>query len=122
MANRNWLGAAFGARFVNPFLGSDFVDAVARDGGLLGYTGRTEAMTRLFGDLLPEAVLARPTKASFNSAHHGDATRAFARNWDGSGVDADLVDIDVLRSLWLDKRVHAGTTALLQTAWLAAQK
>ena len=121
LANRDWLAASFGARFAHPFLQSQFVDAVARHGGRLGYAGRTDAMQRIFGDVLPDAVLGRGTKAAFNSAFHGDATRAFAQEWDGSGVDPALVDVEVLRSLWLAPRVHPATTPLLQTAWLASQ-
>ncbi len=119
LANRDWLATSFGARFAHPYLEPTFVDAVARQGGRLGYVDRTEAMRRLFGDLLPDALLARTTKASFNTAFHGDATRAFARSWDGSGVDPDIVDVEVLRSSWLAERVHPGTTPLLQAAWLA---
>jgi asparagine synthase (glutamine-hydrolysing) len=119
LANRGWLAAAFGAKFLHPFLQAHFVDAVARDGGRHGYATRTEAMRRIFGELLPDEVLARTTKASFNSAFHGQATRAFAQTWDGAGVDPEMVDVDVLRSLWMAGRVHASTTPLLQAAWLA---
>ncbi len=118
-ANRTWLAAFYGARFVHPFLDSGFVEAVARDGGRWGYTSRTEAMSRIFGAFLPEAVITRKTKARFNEAVHGHLTRAFATNWDGTGVDRACVDVDTLRSLWLDEFVPAGTTALLQAAWLA---
>jgi hypothetical protein len=121
LANRDWLAASFGARFAHPFLRPAFVDAVARGGGRFGYAGRTEAMRRIFGDVLPDAVLARATKASFNSAFHGCATRAFARDWDGTGVDTAVVDVGVLRSSWLAPRVHPGTTPLLQAAWLASR-
>ncbi len=121
LANRDWLAASFGARFAHPFLRPAFVDAVARQGGRLGYAGRTDAMRRIFGDVLPEAVLARQTKATFNTAFHGQATRSFARGWDGTGVDPDLVDVEALRSCWLAPRVHPGTTPLLQAAWLAGE-
>ena len=120
-ANRAWLAAGYGIRVANPLLDPRFTDAVARHGGRLGYAGRTDAMIKIFADLLPSQVLTRPTKATFNTAYHGQATHDFARAWDGRGVDHDLVDVDVLRSIWLSERVHAGTTALLQVAWLAAQ-
>ena len=57
LRNRDWLAATFGARFVHPFLRSNFVDAIARHGGSLGYAGRTAAMRELFGDLLPDSGL-----------------------------------------------------------------
>jgi len=121
LANRDWLASSFGARFAHPFLRPAFVNAVARQGGLLGYAGRTDAMRHIFGDVLPEAVLARQTKATFNTAFHGQATRSFARGWDGTGVDPHLVDVESLRSCWLAPRVHPGTTPLLQAAWLASE-
>ncbi len=121
LANRDWLGASFGVHFSHPFLQPTFVDAIARTGGRFGYAGRTDAMQQIFGDLLPDAILARNTKASFNSAFHGRSTRAFAREWDGTGVDPAVVDVEVLRSLWLAPRVHPGTTPLLQAAWLASE-
>jgi asparagine synthase (glutamine-hydrolysing) len=120
LANRDWFGSAYGVQFVHPLLDPRFVDAVARHGGPLGYAGRTDAMRRLFGDLLPDAILARATKVAFNTAVHGQATRAFAQSWDGTGFDPAVVNIDVLRSMWLAARVHAGTDALLQKAWLAS--
>ena len=101
LANRDWLAASYGARFAHPFLHPAFVDAIARQGGRLGYAGRTDVMRRVFGDLLPDPILARETKASFNSAFHGEATRAFAQDWDGTGIDPTVVDVEVLLSLWL---------------------
>jgi Asparagine synthase len=119
-ANRSWLGASYQVRFIHPFLTSDFADALARDGGQLGYAGRSDAMRRLFGDLLPAAVLNRLSKARFNGVLHGPVARAFAMAWDGTGVDPDVVDVEVLRSMWLADPVPVGTTALLQSAWLAS--
>jgi len=121
LANRDWMGASYGARWLHPLLDRGFVDSVARAGGPLGYPGRSEAMRATFGDLLPDAVLSRTTKASFNTAFHGQATREFAQGWEGAGVDPELVDVEVLRSMWLADRVHAGTDALLQAAWLASR-
>jgi len=119
LLNQDWYANAFAVRFGHPFLDERVVEAVARHGGLLGYASRTEAMLRLFGDLLPEAVLSRSTKALFNSVYHGEATRAFARAWSGEGVSPDLVDVPALRQIWLADRVDARTSALLQVAWLA---
>jgi asparagine synthase (glutamine-hydrolysing) len=75
-------------------------------------------MSALFGDLLPRAVMERPTKAVFNRAFLGALTREFARDWDGTGVDPALVDIDRLREEWLSERPSALSGALLQSAWL----
>jgi asparagine synthase (glutamine-hydrolysing) len=76
-------------------------------------------MHALFSDVLPRAVLGRTTKASFNHAHAGEATREFARTWDGTGVDEDLVDPEQLRSVWLSDEPTMATGVLLHSAWLA---
>ena len=78
-------------------------------------------MQALFSDVLPQAVLRRATKASFNHAHSGAATREFARTWDGCGVDEELVDVERLRSVWLSDEPTMGTGVLLHSAWLASE-
>jgi asparagine synthase (glutamine-hydrolysing) len=119
--NRSWLARFHNVTYCHPLLATSVVDAIARHGGRLGYAGRTDAMRRIFGSLLPEAVVARSTKASFNSAITGPATRSFAQSWDGTGVPTDLVDIDRLRMLWKREVPHVGTLPLLQAAWLTRQ-
>ena len=81
---------------------------------------RTAAMRSLFGDLLPDAILARRSKAYFNRAFMGEETRAFAQRWDGSGLDHDLVDPELLRAEWLSDFPSAISTPLLQAAWLGS--
>jgi hypothetical protein len=46
-------------------------------------------------------------------------TREFARTWDGTGVDTDLVDPVALRENWLSPTPHAPSMTLLQQAWLS---
>ena len=77
-------------------------------------------MLAVFGGLLPGAVCARGSKASFNRAYLGSATRDFASAWDGSGVDPELVDVDALRAAWLSGFPPGPTSLLLQQAWLAS--
>ena len=93
---------------------------VRQNGRDVGYPSRTEAMRELFGDLLPDAILARRTKAYFNRAFMGAETRAFAETWDGSGLDPDVVDLEVLRGEWLSEFPSAISTPLLHAAWLAS--
>lgn len=112
------LAAECGVRPVHPFAETRFLAALARAGGALGYVGRTEMMTMLFADVLPPAVLERSTKAYFNQAYFGEATRRFAREWDGTGFDRAAVDPDVLRAEWLSDSPSAFSSALLQAAWL----
>jgi asparagine synthase (glutamine-hydrolysing) len=113
------LGAEMDVTYVQAFAEPSLVAAVAAEGGFLGWTGRAATMRGLFGDLLPREVLERRTKALFAKAVFTRYTREFARTWNGSGVDTDLVDADTLREIWLSKDPHAPSMTLLQQAWLA---
>ena len=113
---------AEGFDIVHPLMESAFVAAVCARGGRLGLTTRTEAMRVLAGDLLPEPVLTRQTKAVFNLAYAGDALRSFARGWDGSGVDEDIVDVEKLRAAWLEPRVPPVALTPLQLAVAEASR
>jgi asparagine synthase (glutamine-hydrolysing) len=105
-----------------PLLDPDVVDALARDGGVLGRGDRTTVLRSLVADLLPDAILARTTKAEFGGAYMSVHTRSFAADWSGDGVDHDLVDAAELRRLWLSEDRIAPTAALLQAAWLGTHR
>jgi asparagine synthase (glutamine-hydrolysing) len=105
----------------HPLLEAPVVAAVASAGRHIGFRNRTVAMQTLFGDLLPEAVLARTTKARFNRAVFQVHSRQFAAQWDGRGVDPELVDPEVLHRTWSDEEVNGLSFALLQACWLAAR-
>ncbi|MDQ1725166.1 MAG: hypothetical protein QOG52_2194 [Frankiaceae bacterium] len=121
MGNRvvHALAAGAGATLVEPFGTDAFRAAWAREGGRLGFPGRTAAMRSLFADVLPEAILARQTKATFNAGLVGPATREFIDGWTGSGVDSDLVDPEQLAANWQTGSPHALSLLLMQQAWLA---
>jgi asparagine synthetase B (glutamine-hydrolysing) len=119
--NHAQVAAEFGITAHDPLLDPGFVAALARAGGVGGFDGRTSAMRALFSDVLPPAVLTRRTKAAFNLANRGEATMEFARGWDGSGVDHDLVDADRLRGVWLSDRPTMASGMLLHQAWLASE-
>jgi len=108
-----------GVRWHHPLQDPRFVRALAHDGGAWGFRGRTDTMRFLFADLLPDAVLSRRSKASFNGSRFGDDERDLAAGWDGSGVDDRLVDVRLLRDLWLGERPPGVTGLLLHQAWLA---
>jgi asparagine synthetase B (glutamine-hydrolysing) len=116
------LGADMDVAYVQAFAEPDLVAAVAASAGLFGWTGRTATMRDLFGDLLPREILERRTKALFANAVFTHRTREFARTWNGSGVNTDLVDPDVLRDIWLSPDPHAPSMSLLQQAWLTQQR
>lgn len=105
---------------VEPLAADRFIASYAAFGGRWRGLTRT-AGTRLLADgLLPEAVLSRHDKASFNASRFGPHSRAFARAWDGTGCDHQLIDPDALRAAWLSEQPPAGTAMLLQHAWLAS--
>jgi hypothetical protein len=124
MSARNYrmVAAEFDVTLVEPLLRPSFLAAVGHLAGPLGFTGRTEAMRKIFGDLLPSSVVERGDKAAFNRAFMGSTTRDFARAWDGSGVNSTMVDAERLRREWLSERPSALSSVLLQSAWLHGQR
>jgi asparagine synthase (glutamine-hydrolysing) len=120
--NRRFLARQRSVDYSSPLLHPEFVDALARDGGSLGRGDRTAVLRRLVSDLLPDEVLARTTKASFNGGYMARHTREFAASWSGAGVDAELVDPDELRRGWLNGTPMGLTAAMLQSAWLASNQ
>jgi asparagine synthase (glutamine-hydrolysing) len=113
------LGADMDVTYVQAFAEPALVASVASGSGFLGWSGRTATMRDLFGDLLPREILERRTKARFAKAVFTHHTHDFARTWNGSGVDTDLVDPEALRDTWLSPDPHAPSMPLLQQAWLA---
>lgn len=120
-ASMQRLAAAHDLVLVHPLMDDTFVTRYAAAAGRIGFPTRASAMLSVFGELLPEAVLRRVSKAYFNASRFGPHARAFAGTWDGTGVDPDLVDPERLRAEWLSDEPHAATGSLLQQAWLAAR-
>jgi asparagine synthase (glutamine-hydrolysing) len=116
------LGAGRRVEVRHPLLAPPFLAALARHGGEAGYGDRTSAMRILFGDLLPPKLVVRRTKAEFGRALWKQAARAFATGWDGSGVDHELVDPQLVREAWRAPSPWFGANALLQQAWLAGDR
>jgi len=77
-------------------------------------------MEVLFGDLLPQAILSRSSKSHFNTAMWERHAREFDSQWDGSGLDASIVDVAALRDEWSADRPDARSFMLAQQAWLDA--
>jgi asparagine synthetase B (glutamine-hydrolysing) len=119
--NRRIFARRGGVEFTSPLLDPDVVRALAHDGGTLGRGDRTAVLRRLVPDLLPDALLARTSKATFGGAFMARHTRAFAEGWNGEGLDPELVEPEVLRASWLGDERNALTAALLQAAWLATE-
>ena len=103
---------------VHPLLAPEFWSAVAGAAAPAGFTGRTEGVRRLFGDLLPSAIVERKSKANFDSVFWTERSRAFVREWDGSGVPEEWVDAGELARHWAGPRPSLPSSLLLQAAWL----
>ena len=106
-------------RLAHPLMEPTFLAAVSQAGGASGWGNRTIALRTLFAGLLPDALLARESKADFTRAYWGNDTRTFIATWDGTGVPADLVDEDALRETWAHEMPDARTGLLLHAAWAA---
>lgn len=119
VANYAAMGADHDVHVYHPLMDEGFLAALARAGGRWGYAGRTDLMRRLFADVLPDEILRRSTKASFDRAYMGRSTREFAVGWDGSGVDPELVDPDELRRVWCADQPTTFSAVALHAAWLA---
>lgn len=107
-------------QLVHPLFDRSFVRATQRWAGLRRWHGRRAMIAALFGDVMPQVALGRPTKATFDDVYFGKHTRAFVRQWDGRGVDESLVDGEKLRDLWSHPRLDGGTAILLQQARLGS--
>jgi len=106
----------------SPLIDGRFLAALGRAGGRCGWGDRTQTMRALFGDLLPDDVIARRSKATFSRPFFGPHTQAFARRWDGcAGIDADAVDARALRDTWTGTRPHFFSAMALQAAWLGSE-
>jgi asparagine synthetase B (glutamine-hydrolysing) len=112
------LAEAHGATIAHPFNDARFLAALAALEPAQRPASRTEAMTMLVGDLLPEALLSRSTKARFDQVFWTEHARELVAAWDGEGVDAELVDLDRLRAEWASPTPEAHTFTLLQSVWL----
>jgi asparagine synthetase B (glutamine-hydrolysing) len=117
-ASLRLIGDAAGITVQAPLLDPRFVAAIARAGGARGWSDRSATMRAVASGILPEAVLDRPDKARFNPTFFGEATRRFAEQWSGEGVDPSLVVPEALRSAWLEPDPSFHSALLLQRAWL----
>jgi asparagine synthase (glutamine-hydrolysing) len=106
-------------RIVHPFTDAGFAAALATLPKPSRYTDRTAAMRLLFGDLLPDEVLARTTKSSFDEAFWSDWSRALAADWSGAGADPELVDVEALHREWSGPEPDPRSFTQVQAAWLA---
>jgi asparagine synthase (glutamine-hydrolysing) len=112
------LGSYHDVEVVHPFVEGRVLDALGSVGGFAGLGDRTGLMRHVFGDLLPEELIERRTKAGFTDPLWTGTARRFAQEWSGEGVDETLVDPDALRRHWAGDTRNLVSTTLLQAAWL----
>ncbi|WP_168211868.1 asparagine synthase C-terminal domain-containing protein [Ruania zhangjianzhongii] len=110
--------AEYGLTMRHPIAETAVVAALAAEGGGWGFPGRTHLFRRLGADLLPDAVLARRSKAAFNASRWAEPEREFARSYTGGAFDPDLIDDARLQEVWLSPRPHPVSYFLAQIAWL----
>lgn len=113
------MAAAHDTDLCSPFLDPALLSAYGRAAGPAGLSGRGSALTALVGDLLPEDVLRRTTKAGFDDPFWNRHARAFVDRWSGRGIDERLVDVAALRAEWHSQQPSGNSYTLLQHAWLA---
>ena len=106
---------------VHPFADPGFFQALARLPKERRFSDRTAAMEMLFGDTLPEALIERASKASFDGAFFNVHSRRLAETWDGEGADPTHVDPEALRTVWSGPEPDGRSFLLLQSASLARE-
>ena len=111
------IGKSFDVAIGHPLLDSSFLAALSNVRPIVGLGNRTDAMRYLFADLLPDPVLSRESKAWFSAAYWGREARKFASEWDGWGIDTQIVDAEGLKRVWTEDRPPTRTALLLQSLW-----
>ena len=123
----NALGSEAQTAVHNPFAESGVVLALARHAGATGFADRTAAMHELFADVLPQTLIDRPTKASFNAVLWNRHTRSFVDGVEPDDLERalagleldDVVDHRALAEHWAGDAPLANSFLLAQACWLA---
>jgi asparagine synthetase B (glutamine-hydrolysing) len=109
-----------GATIEHPLLSPTLWGALAAVAPRAGFSSSDAALAAVAGELLPQELVARRTKAGFDDVFFADQARALAERWDGGGVPEDLVDVAALRAGWRSEAPDPHTLTLLQAAALAS--
>jgi asparagine synthase (glutamine-hydrolysing) len=112
------LAAEQEARFVFAWGSPGVGAALAHELGWLAPVS-PDAFRRLLAPSLPERT-APAVAATYRTIWTDPATQRFIAEWDGVGVDEELIDPDALRAAW--RRGDWRSGMLLQSAWLHAQR
>jgi asparagine synthase (glutamine-hydrolysing) len=118
LASLDALAQDAGAAVAHPFSDARFLAAIAAMPPDQRPRSRGDALASLVGDVLPEALVRRSTKASFGEVFWGDEARSVMAGWHGEDVDPSIVNIERLRAEWSGPAPDPHTVALLQSVWL----
>jgi len=120
-ASMRALAGDFDATIAHPLADPGVLQALARAGGAtgIGHGSRIRGVKQLVADLLPRETLERRDKTTFDGAFWRGHARAFAAQWDGSGVNAEHVNVDALRAEWSKPSPFPQSFIQLQRAWLS---
>jgi len=102
---------------VHPFTAPGVLAAAAKVHPRSGFPSRTEGMREVFGDILPDEVLSRSSKARFNGALFATFSRQFVHRWQGEGSEGLPIDRAALQRTWATEPVDARSLPLLQGLW-----
>jgi hypothetical protein len=105
------VGSDFGVSVANPLLDPAFIGAVADGVGKTGFRTRTEMMHYFFGDLLPDDVVERTTKAVFDEVLWTPRTSETAAELPVDTL-TDYVDADCLKQVWASDALKGNTILL----------
>jgi asparagine synthase (glutamine-hydrolysing) len=114
------LAADAGAEIAHPLRDVGVWASVAAAAPRAGFGHCDEALSAVAGHLLPDAVVSRRTKASFDALFFNEHSRAFAQEWSGGGVPDGHVDEAALRKHWRGGAPDGHSLTLIQAAWVAS--
>jgi hypothetical protein len=109
-----------GATIAHPLLDPRFLASLARAGGALGFGDVNRLLHTQFGSLLPREVVSRREKAGFDEVFWGPRSREFMAASAERPVLIEFIDQQGLLETWREPMPHAGSSAVLQALWLAA--
>lgn len=115
------VAAGHGVAATHLFLDPQFVSALSVAGGPGGFLDRSQVLREVLVDVLPAKTAQRNDKAVFDGPVWGERVRSFATEWDGSGVDDELIDAELLRRSWLNGDRDYRTLLLLHRSWCASE-
>jgi len=103
-----------GARIAHPLTDPRFAAAAGRVAASGRLHDRTDVMGAVFGGVLPESLIRRGSKASFDAVFFGEASRSLAASAIDEAESLAVVRPNGLRDVWTRKAPDAHSLLLLQ--------